>query len=368
MTYNQGLGGGERLFTADSPAAFNAALLVLLEQISASRLPDRIRQQAEEIAEQEPDLVGLQEVWNISCVDAVHSDREGCENPRIAGAFNNHLAETLDALDAFGGNYDVIAEVSHATFPPVPFQIEGASAVLTAVDGEVILAHTGTAGDALPVNFGCASASGDGCNFLFAPAIPTPVGELRLRFGFVGVDATVGGRAYRFVTTHLSPKSFPPEFQCVQAAELIQTLQVPTPDERALIVVGDFNSSPVDQAVVATLPVPAPCAPIVVPPYQLFTEAGYTDVWTLPPGRAPGYTCCQAATLDNVRSLLSVRFDLIFSEVPPTAVTRALVVGASMRDKIRPPGQKLWPSDHAGVAAGLQLSGTVADAADSTAP
>jgi endonuclease/exonuclease/phosphatase family metal-dependent hydrolase len=186
--------------------------------------------------------------------------------------------------------------------------------------------------------------------------VPITSDLIRVSFerGFVGVDATVDSKSYRFVNTHLEIREpVPRQFQCEQAAELIETL-ADTPAGLSLIVVGDLNSSPEDEPVLGPLQLPAPCThQAMVPPYMQFVDAGYTDIWTLRPGDLPGFTCCQAPDLLNSRSMLDERIDFIFSAEAPAKVRRARVVGASVGDKTPPPGPRLWPSDHGGVVATL---------------
>ena len=149
-------------------------------------------------------------------------------------------------------------------------------------------------------------------------------------------------------TTHLEEKHSETDaapVQAAQAAELLEVLQVTTPPERALIVVGDTNSSPVDPLIFGSIPTP----------YMQFVAAGYTDAWRRRPGKVPGVSCCQLADLSNHKSVLSERIDLVFSRDVPTTVKQARVVGATVSDKTPPPGRGLWPSDHGAVIAELQF-------------
>jgi endonuclease/exonuclease/phosphatase family metal-dependent hydrolase len=155
------------------------------------------------------------------------------------------------------------------------------------------------------------------------------------------------------VNTHLEIKEPEPAnplsriFQSIQAAELIEWLDV-LQQERPftpLIVVGDMNSSPEDE----------PVFDIIIPPYQRVVAAGYADIWTLQPGRVPGFTCCQAEDLTNRRSTLDERIDMIFSSDLPRRVKQARLVGDRTSDRTWPPGRGLWPSDHAGVVVTLEF-------------
>lgn len=179
--------------------------------------------------------------------------------------------------------------------------------------------------------------------------------------GWVGVDATVGGKDYRFVDTHLEVQR--PDgtdassiVQALQAAELIQVLAASTPPSQSLIVVGDINSSPEDPIIpnpTQPNPFPPPFDLLIIPPYTQLAGSGYTDAWDLRPGNVPGFTCCQLDDLSNMKSILDERIDVIFSVEVPKKVKKARVLGAKVSDKSGPFG--LWPSDHGQVAAELQF-------------
>jgi hypothetical protein len=92
MTLNQALGADLASLIAAPAEDLNAALLKVLEDIAATNFPARAQRQAELIARRLPDLVGLLEVWDISCVDLEpRSPGEGCSHPSIADAFVDHL-------------------------------------------------------------------------------------------------------------------------------------------------------------------------------------------------------------------------------------------------------------------------------------
>jgi hypothetical protein len=80
--------------------------------------------------------------------------------------------------------------------------------------------------------------------------------------------------------------------------------------------------------------------------------AGYTDTWTLRPGKVPGFSCCQLADLSNHQSILDERIDMIFTAEVPEKV-KARVTGDKVADKTRP--ARLWPSDHGEVVAALEF-------------
>jgi len=389
MTQNQYV--GTDLIALVTEPDFNAAVVDALATRAASLPAERAKALAALIAKRKPALVGLQEVYGFTCLEfPTVPDGKGCDNPAIAGAFTDQLADTLAAL---GGDYVEAATVVDldlpdgltlpdgsplpVTLPGIPIAIDGMQIYLRAVDRDVILARKGVPYSVVPYNAICPLPSADGCNFQFVasadlavnvPGLDDPVPVVvKFQRGFVGVDATVDTVPYRFVNTHLETRleSFGEPgryFQSAQAAELLQFMLVYLPPQpgRRLLLVGDMNSDPRDE-VFPTVPPGYP--PIVaVPPYQQYTAlARFTDIWTKRPGAmtgkgAPlvGFSCCQAEDLLNRKSELYERVDLILSLAPPRKVQEARLLGESISDKTPPVSMGLWPSDHASVATRLQ--------------
>jgi endonuclease/exonuclease/phosphatase family metal-dependent hydrolase len=195
--------------------------------------------------------------------------------------------------------------------------------------------------------------SEDGCNYtILAGVEDSPVGPITIERGFVGVDATVRGKKYRFVNTHLEESEPNPTnpgsaiVQSLQSVELVGTLKATTPfmsPDRTLILVGDFNSSSEDEPFDG-----------IVPPYQVITGTviagmSFADIWDRNPLKLfdrNGFTCCQDNDLKNTRSLLDERIDIIFvrdtSFLPLAFVTGRVPIFPLSR----PPN---WASDHGGV-------------------
>jgi endonuclease/exonuclease/phosphatase family metal-dependent hydrolase len=166
--------------------------------------------------------------------------------------------------------------------------------------------------------------------------------------GFLVVDATIGGKPYRFVNTHLENgyvDGFPGVIQSAQAVQILEAM-AGTAEERKLIIVGDMNSDPSDAV--------DPESPIPATPYMLFAGAGLFDVWLYRPGNVVGLTCCQAEELMNRASMLTRRIDLILTREEPRTVKDARLIGEVAADRLGPPGRSLWPTDHASVAAGIR--------------
>jgi len=366
MTQNQYVGAEiTKILAASTPEEFNAAIVTALKTVAANMPVERIKALAAEIAKDKPVLVGLQEVYRFQCTDlAPPSPGQGCSDPSIAPAFSDQLQATLDALN---GVYEAKAQVVNLNLTGIPFWINGVPALISALDRDVILARS-DAGNVTAVDYTvfqpmgiCLKPSVDGCNYTTVIETDTLFGPLSIERGYVAVDATANGRAYRVVNTHLELQYPDPTnplsqvFQAAQAYELIQVLLFTTPMNRSLVVLGDMNSGPAHPAIPGPLPLPEPFNLGIVTPYQQFVAAGFADIWTFRPGGLPGFTCCQLEDLSNRRSVLYERVDMIFSLDIPKKVKKVRVVGATISNKTRPPGLGLWPSDHASVTAELRF-------------
>jgi len=297
----------------------------------ANRPEERMAAVAREIALIAPELVGLQEV--VEVLSQFPSDAiAGNLTPNATEPVVDFLGTLLDELARRGVPYEVAASQLGADLELPRFD--------GLVDGEPVFTDVRSRfSDVILRRADVRAEPLFAINYAAALPIPTLPG-LQVVRNALGVTARVGGETIRFVSTHLEPlvPGLPDESQpqLGQVTELIELLAddalepgLPT------VVVGDFNSPAETGA-----------------SYQLMTNAGYADVWAegLDTGQA-GFTCCQAVVLDNPESLLSERIDYVWTHgletrLPPLAVTvgdqRFLRTGGDPR---------LWPSDHAGVAA-----------------
>ena len=295
------------------------------------------------------------------------------ENPcaPFEAAFNDHLALTMAAL---GKQYYVAAVVENLNISPATEEATGifglpvfldddfeADALITVLDRDVILARKKVPTNVVPFGLACDRPSADGCNFDNVAAADLLDGLATIKFerGFVGVDALVKGKLYRFVNTHFEvqfPAADPaaPFFQAAQATQLLATLAAfPSAPGTEVIVVGDINSSPDDG--------PFPLGPTLQgqPPYAQFTQgvdifgqpsfAPYADAWSASKSKGPGYTCCELADLSNAESMHDERIDVVFSQSAPNKA-QVRVLNTRSKDKTM---SGLWPSDHASVYAKL---------------
>lgn len=361
MTQNQYLGADlGPIISATTEQEYAVAVAGALQSIAANNYQERALSLAESIADRQPHLVALQEVYAFDCIDFGSGTCAVFD-----GAFNDHLALTTAALTGYGADYYIAADIQNLAIP-TPFMeslglpglpvflpgIEGPAMFIRVTDRDVILARNDVATN--PVAMICArpELDGSGCNYQNIATVVSPLaGPIAVERGFVAVDAWVDGAEYRFVNTHLEVHILGEDpstaaLQAAQATELSLTLASnpsSNPDSR-LILAGDINSAPVH----------TPIGPFV-PPYQQFANgwtifgtpefAPMTDTWLLRPGKTDGFTCCESADLLNSPSEHYERIDVVFARPVPVKV-KANVMDAETTDKT---ASGLWPSDHASV-------------------
>jgi len=324
LTWNVYLGADIGRVLA-APTAEEAVVRATEEwgHVQATDFPARAGALARAIAAQRPHVVGLEEL-------ALYRTTDNPFEPATRVAYD-FLQLVIDSLHARGVDYTAAA-VDRTSDLQVP--------VIAGVDasGQPILAGVRwTDGDAVLVRADVPYV--DAKSGVYAASQVVTIGGVTsvLSQGWSSVDATVDGRAYRFVVTHLVGQEAP-DVQLAQAGELLALLSAET---GSTILVGDFNSDAygIDPT-------------RVTPTYGMMLAAGYRDMWIEPERQARGLTCCQQADLLNARSTFDQRIDFVFTRNLPagTQPVRRGVVGDRPGDRT---ASGLWPSDHAGVAVTL---------------
>ena len=328
MTRNIYLGSSlQPALEATTPEGFVGAVAEIYGTMVFTDFPTRASAIAQEIADTQPDLIGLQEVsnWIVTPV----------ANPSAAAPSYDFLNILLDALADKGLDYAVAGVVDNALIGPAPLvapttgcegfaTIPGVpDCVVTFADRDVILANNDTHG----LTLGQARSG----RYAAQQLLPTPVGVLSFDRGWVSVEGRYMGKSFRFVNTHLEVEDSP-EVQQAQAAEFLSG----PARGRQTIAVGDFNSA-ADGSTTNSYA-------------QLTAPRAFQDAWTVNAGDL-GLTCCQNSTLTNPSSALNSRIDLILTRGPIRALS-AEVVGATPLPVVTPP---FWASDHAGVVAKVRI-------------
>ena len=361
MTRNEYLGADfTSVILAQTPQDFLTAARAALIQIAANDFPRRADGLAREVLLTRPDVIGLQEVSNFT-VNGFNS----------GPPFVDYLQTTLKTLSALGLHYRVAATVENLDVT-VPIDVNGDMVpdLVRLLDRDVILVREGVAHKSLrgsflngglcgvpvpnpaptpplPATFQ-STISQDGCTYTVVGVVNSPVGTITVKRGFVGVDVRVAGKAYRVVSTHLEERQPDPSnpfsaiLQSLQSVELAGTILATTRPDQRLILLGDFNSSPLHTPIGG-----------IVPPYQVLAGVGLADVWNTNPLAqldSDGFTCCQRSDLANRTSLLNERVDLIFVRAPVPFLPLAVLTGRVPLFSFVPP---FWASDHAGVFGAL---------------
>lgn len=334
VTYNLFLGAEiQSLADATSIGEFLDGVKAALDRVAVNDFSERAEALAAAIVEKDPELIGLQEVYNFTSFAGLNG----------SPPFFNYLDELIAALSARGACYVDVATVANLDFGPIPVPTYG---LVSITDRDVILARCDV--DAEIVNLApvCPGReSVNGCNYAVVAIANTPVGSIPFQRGYLAVDTESG----RYFNTHLEIRDPQPgnplsplvqRFQSMELIAAIAAINILIPPPGPVIIVGDINSSPEDPDTIQGFK----------PPYMQLEFAGYVDAWTLRPGKPKGFTCCFDEDL-SIPANLYERIDVIFSDEIPNRV-KANILGNDEADQT-PSG--LWPSDHAGVAARMKF-------------
>jgi len=330
MTYNIYLGTDlGPIMAAGTEVEFLTAAVRAYAELQQSNFPARAGRIAEEIADVQPDVVGLQEValWSVS------APYDPTQPPLVNFVVQyDFLQILLDSLKAHHLRYTAPSVVwtSDVAAPvPTAFDDQGnptAFALVRFQDRDAILVRNGVR--ATDPQHGVYTA------FIPLNMLGTQTGLYR---GWCSILATVDGKSFRFVTSHLEAENA--DINYLQAQELVGLLKnVRDP----VIWVGDFNSDANSGA----------------PSYETALAAGFSDLWLLAHPRDPGLTNgpndgvgalnAQGELVPWPRLVFNQRIDLVlFRDGGRTPhPVYAGIFGDQRDDRTR---SGLWPSDHAAV-------------------
>ena len=289
-----------------------------------------------EIGEKNPDLIGCQEVVLLTRLRPA-DDPQAQPVPVEQYDYLNLL---LDALQTCGLDYEVAAVGLNADVTlPMLQEIDAAGIVhldyVNYLDRDVILAKKG-------ITVKHVETHGFSTNF---NVVFSETQSVVFQRGFVAVDATVRGKAYRFVNAHVEIEGLSaPDGTVVRQAQVAELLQELAHEALPVLLVGDFNLPPSD------------------PDYKAIVSAGFADLWGLRTNgwHKKGSTCCQDEDLLNEESALTERIDYIFARqhrhggAPNFHYPVIVQLTGNDPDEAKTESG-LWPSDHAGVFAAIRL-------------
>ena len=320
------------------PATIIAGVSEVYAKVQFTDFPARAAGIAREVDAVRPDLIGLQEaeLWRSA--------------PFVAAAPAHHVEYDfvdllVKALKARGLHYEVVAEergfdIQMPGFLSAADAAKGKISWIRLTDREVILARKSTGHSPLSL------ANAQTGHFVTNIEYPvSPDFTFVVQRGWASVDATIGGRTFRFVTTHLEADD-----EGIREAQAAEIVAGPASTALPVVFVADANSD--------GNPVPKfhPAA------YEILIGGGFTDAWRVRhPGEPPVSTCCSAELLTNFDFPDPAddegRIDLVLyrgaADFAPLEVDRLGTDPAI--DRVFNGVALLWPSDHAGVFATLRL-------------
>jgi endonuclease/exonuclease/phosphatase family metal-dependent hydrolase len=358
QTYNMYFGANlTPLFTGSDPLP---AATAIWAEMQASDIPARARAVAELIADDAPDLVGLQEVstWRSAPASFTPPQTFAPTGPFVTDY--DALALLLADLAELGTPYEmVVANTNFSNEPgtgsvgPLPV-ITGPGPkfrLATFTDRDVILVKRSSLSRGRIEAF----SPDDLQSHTYQATLTVLVSGtfVSVPRGWSSADVTVRGRTFTFFNTHFEAYGYgglQDQIRNPQAEELAGVIESwPHP----VVLVGDVNVRPTmcadsrpdspqypgDQNIVA---------------YATLEGAGLTEVWPMvypsDPCGSDGWTSGQDS-LDGAMSTLDHRIDDVFVSAGFSALG-ADVVGDEQAD--RTPGG-LWPSDHASTWAKIRL-------------
>jgi len=298
----------------------------------ATRFPDRAKQIAAEIAQNRPDLVGLQEVatWHAGAFDPQHPFA-------LPAPVSEDFTQVLiGALAADGIHYAAVSRHDDNFTLAFPVVTPMGLAAVGMVESGVILARTDLPPGQLKLSNPQSGTFNARIPLIPNALDPDPPHGFQFTNSWQSIDAKVRGKSFRFITTHLDALAPGGVVSGPQAQEL---LAGPANTSLPVILAGDMNSGLTS----------SPAA------YEAFLAGGLTDSWTAAGLGAPPLTCCHLAPNDLVsdpNAIYTEDLDHIFTRGDFSVLDEHLV-GNLAPDP--PPAAFIWPSDHAGMVATLGI-------------
>jgi endonuclease/exonuclease/phosphatase family metal-dependent hydrolase len=320
MTYNvfQGTDFVEVL-SAQSLADYLSAAQLTLQEVTDSNIPARMQAIAHQIAINQPDLVGLEEMtlWRYGL------------GPDPTEVLYDPLQDLMNALAAQGQHYVVAVVVNEYELQgPLPDLMH----YLRANGRNILLARS----DETDLQI----SNPQTASFHTLLQIPDPLlGNPTIVRGWGSVDVALHGQNFRFIVTHLeNPIPQIPESYLLLQAQAKELSDVPANTSLPIILVGDFNA-------IANEPADPSNAT-----YQEMLNLGFGDAWAERTPPRPGLTwpLLNSSTTDTATQ----RIDFVFYRGLLNPLVTSLA-GDMKNDRV----DGMWPSDHAGLRALLQVNG-----------
>jgi endonuclease/exonuclease/phosphatase family metal-dependent hydrolase len=330
------LGPAVAAVASGDPEAIVAAVSETWAKVQFTDFNARAEGLAREVEAAQPALIGLQEaeLWRSQTpADFVPGNAEHVES--------DFVATLLDALAARGLHYAVVVEETgfDAEFPGFLSEAAALAGELSDIrltDHEVILARTDLQTSELKLSNAQTGHFETNIEFPIAPGV-----DFVLLRGWAAVDVKIRGKSFRFVTTHLESDS-----ELVREAQAAEILVGPADTSLPLLLVGDLNSNANGDS--------------STPAYSEFVGSGFVDGWLEANPGTTVSTCCNAELLTNPTfpnpSDDFGRIDhVLYRGSRDFRTLGASLFGTDPSDRVSNGLALIWPSDHAGLAATLEI-------------
>ena len=331
MSYNIFQGSElSHTLTATSGSALPAAVAADYGNVIASNIPARAAALAAEIKANSADLVGLQEAveWrtqtppNKGLVTLV---------PTASTVSYDFVALLVKALGKLGLHYTAVAITNNLDIQATGSFASGPMDVRF-TDRVAILARKGVKITNVVHQ-----------NFKTHDSVPLFGFPLTVPDGYASVDATIGARRVRFITTHLDGLN-DSNASSIRNAEMKEILAGSGKTSLPVVITCDCNAIPTSLL------------------HHTVIGAGLRDAWSVVNGHNAGLTCCHRNSPTNPEVDVAdpsptqgivERLDYVWAGKQFTVMSDKTVgLNPADRTKTTP---KLWPSDHLGLAAVLSL-------------
>lgn len=335
MTQNLYLGAD--LFPAieaskEGTVPFLLAAAKVYQEAMASDFPTRAAAFAKTVKQQQPDIIGLQEVTEWI------AGRKDTSGPRLES--QDFLRITMRALREEGLSYKVVGVSDNASIGPFPYIDSGASCgiptstvpstwpcLIQMKDRDVILVNRRTPGLSYKRSSVTSGQYSAQQTYVIAGSV------ISFGRGYVYADMKYNGASFRMANTHLEVGGESAPFQEKQAKQFVKIVKK---GAKNVIATGDFNSDAYGKY--------SPKS------YKILTNSYFSDSWNKKKDGL-GLTCCQSADLSNPVSENVTRIDLVLTHGNIRAKSSRNTNITPFRDSPVP----LWESDHASTVARLKL-------------
>ena len=297
------------------PAAVLGATSKIFADIVDSHPEIRMPAVAREIAAEQPEVVGLVEVYTVATAPVING------HPGEFTAVFDYLGLLKTLLEAAGANYNV-AVVSTESDVVLPIIGPGGLVFGRLTDHEVILVRADLPPGHLRVSN---PQTGHFSHYIQVPQLGISVYR-----GWCSLDVFTRGEQFTYVLAHPEQQSVP-VLNYAQIMELVAGFANTT---TPIILAGDFNADALYRDGTTS--------------YNLFGQTGFTDAWLQlnPLNPDGGLTWGHDAALDDPNEPFTLRIDLVLYRGATLVPSSLQVVDLGLGQTQAP----RWATDHAAVS------------------